>query len=70
MNNIEETLGKIITHKKGHAFKSAWYQEEGFPIVKVTNFTDNSVSSSDLVFVDENIYHSKKEYFLLLAKIW
>lgn len=36
-------LGSLIRHKKGFAFKSKDLIENGHPIIKVTNFTDNSI---------------------------
>ena len=57
-------LGTNVTHKKGNAFKSALFQSAGKPIVKVTNFTDNSISSSGIEYVDDSIYSEKIEFIL------
>ena len=43
MSWSEATLGDFITTTKGYAFKSAWFQSAGVPVVKATNFTDNSI---------------------------
>ncbi len=50
-----ERLGNIVSHKKGFAFKSEWFQLSGVPVVKVTNFTDNSVDLADIDCVSESI---------------
>lgn len=41
----EVKLGELISTKKGNAFKSSWYQETGVPVVRVSDFTDNSIST-------------------------
>lgn len=48
-------LGSYIKTQKGYAFKSIWYQEEGRKIVKVSNFTDDSISADNLVCVSEDV---------------
>ena len=45
-------LGDFITHKKGFAFKSNLYKDTGCPIIRVTNFTGNSISMNDILFID------------------
>src|SRR5690554_7844035 len=48
-------LGELIIHQKGHPFKSKDYQGSGVPIVRVSNFTDNSIDISDLKFVSTEV---------------
>jgi type I restriction enzyme S subunit len=48
-------LGELISHKKGFAFKSNDYVDGGVPVVRVSNFTDDSISRDDLKFVSESI---------------
>jgi restriction endonuclease S subunit len=48
-------LGDLIIHQKGFAFKSVDYQKNGIPVVRVSNFTDNSIDTSDLKYVSEKI---------------
>lgn len=43
-------LGKFITPKKGFAFKSSKYVASGVPIVRVSNFTNDSISNDDLKY--------------------
>lgn len=45
------TIDEHITTLKGFAFKSAWYSEAGVPIVKVSDFTQDSVSSDKVAFL-------------------
>jgi type I restriction enzyme, S subunit len=65
MLNKNTTLGKHITTLKGFAFKSKWYSEEGRSIVKVSNFTDNSIDASGLVCLPENIANQYLKYQLI-----
>jgi len=59
-----ERLGTHVRHKKGFAFKSESLQPSGYPIVKVSNFTDGSISTEVLEYVDEQTYHENIEYRL------
>ena len=43
-------LGKCITTKKGFAFKSSKYVKFGVPIIRVSNFTTDSISNDDLKY--------------------
>lgn len=51
MNGSIETIDNHITTLKGFAFKSAWYTENGVPIVKVSDFTQDSVSPDKVAFI-------------------
>lgn len=66
MNNSQNScfLGDLVTHKKGFAFKSSKFQSDGVPVVKVTNFTESSISLSDLVYVSESHAEEKKSFKL------
>lgn len=46
------TLGKLISHKKGFAFKSQWFKDSGYPVVKVKDLTSDSIDMNDCVFLD------------------
>ncbi|MBA4502990.1 restriction endonuclease subunit S [Marinobacterium marinum] len=48
-------LGDIISHQKGFAFKSKDYLNEGHPVVRVSNFTADSISLDDLKFVGDEV---------------
>jgi type I restriction enzyme S subunit len=46
-------LGDLVETLKGYAFKSSWYCGEGRPIVKVSDFTMDSVDATALVCIPE-----------------
>lgn len=54
-------LGQLIVHKKGFAFKSKDYLEHGVPVIRVSNFTGNSISPTDLKFVSVDISEQNQE---------
>ena len=60
----EIELGAIITTLKGAAFKSSLYQNEGVPVVRVSDFTDDSISDSELVFYPNDEVGKYKKYLL------
>ncbi|HIF9478095.1 TPA: restriction endonuclease subunit S [Photobacterium damselae] len=49
------TLDEIVMHQKGFAFKSKDYIDSGIPVVRVSNFTMDSIDCSDLKYVDQSI---------------
>jgi type I restriction enzyme S subunit len=49
------TLGDCVTTKKGFAFKSSWYTEAGHAIVKVSDFTVDSVCCDSLTRISLEI---------------
>ena len=60
----ETKLGDCIDTLKGYAFKSQWYCNEGLPLVKVSNFTEDSIDTSDLDFIPDEIAKSYLKYRL------
>ncbi|WP_417213528.1 restriction endonuclease subunit S [Alcanivorax sp.] len=66
MNNKRNPvyLGDVVTHKKGFAFKSEKFETAGVPVVKVTNFSDSSVSLSELVYVSASHAEENKKFKL------
>ena len=57
-------LGDCITTKKGFAFKSALYTSRGVPVVRVSDFTLNSITDKDLVYYPVSEYDKYKDYVL------
>ena len=57
-------LGKLINHKKGFAFKSDDYLKEGIPVIRVSDFTHNSISTERLVFVSFLVAKALEQYTL------
>lgn len=48
-------LGDLILHQKGFPFKSQDYVDSGVPVIRVSNFTQDSISIKDIKFVDDSI---------------
>ena len=57
-------LGECITTKKGFAFKSTQYVDKGIPVVRVSDFTLNSISENDLVYYPISEYDKYLDYIL------
>ena len=55
-------LGDHIEYVKGFAFKSKDYTETGIPVIRVSNFTDNSIDIKD-------VYHIPKGRFSEFQKV-
>ena len=51
MEGREVKLGDIITYNKGYAFKSNEYSNEGIMVVRVTDFTLDSICDNAAVYV-------------------
>lgn len=50
MSWTKTTVGEIITTQKGFAFKSSKYVDKGVPIVRVSDYTLDSISDADLKY--------------------
>jgi type I restriction enzyme S subunit len=59
------TLGNHIETQKGFAFKSLWFTDTGRRVVKVSNFSEDSIDDSGLISIPESIAvdYSKYELF-------
>jgi type I restriction enzyme, S subunit len=57
-------LGDFVEMQKGFAFKSDWYCDHGQPIVKVSNFTSDSIDNSNLVKIPFDMAIKYKKYEL------
>ncbi len=57
-------LGDLIETQKGFAFKSSWYRDTGRPIVKVSDFSDDSVNTRLLTRIPEDIAREYLRYEL------
>ena len=51
-------LGDLVSHQKGHAFKSKDYREKGHGIVRVSDFTDRSVDIDSCNYLDQELAHN------------
>jgi len=59
-----EILGELISHQKGSPFKSKDYQESGIAVVRVSNFTEDSIDTKDLKFVNEEVAQDNRKVVL------
>lgn len=57
-------LGEFISTKKGYAFKSAWFSNHGVPVVKATNFTEDSIDVTSLQLIEGHIAAQYNEWKL------
>lgn len=46
------TIGKYVSIRSGYAFKSEWWQETGYPVVKIKDITNNTIELSELGYVE------------------
>jgi len=68
-HDTEVVLGDCIDTLKGFAFKSQWYAKEGVPLVKVSDFSDDSISTENLTFLPEKIAKDYDKYRILTDDI-
>ena len=57
-------LGDLVEMQKGFAFKSSWYCDYGKPIVKVSNFTNDAIDTTDLTKIPFDIAKKYSKYEL------
>ena len=57
------TVGEIVTTRKGYAFKSSKYVNKGVPVVRVSDYTMDSISDADLKYYP---YDEKQNYIFKL----
>jgi type I restriction enzyme, S subunit len=57
-------LEYLVRTQKGFAFKSAWYSEIGRPIVKVSDFTQDSIGTDSLTMIPDEIAERHLRYEL------
>ena len=62
-------LGSLVQTQKGYAFKSSWFLPFGRPIIKVSDFTNDSVNLSNVVFVAEHVASEYLKYELKLGDV-
>lgn len=51
-------LGDLVSHQKGHAFKSRDYREHGHGIVRVSDFTERSVDTDSCNHLAQELAHN------------
>ncbi len=61
----EVKLKNCISTLKGYAFKSAWYVKKGTPIIRVSDFSIDSVNTENLIYVNSDIAKTYSKYALI-----
>lgn len=56
------TIGEYVKIKSGFAFKSAWWKDNGIPVIKIKNINNNTVDFSECSFVSEDKIEYAKEF--------
>ncbi len=59
-----KTIGDYISHQKGFAFKSKWYQETGQIVVRVSDTTENSINKNSCNKIADEIANDYRKYEL------
>ena len=62
MNLVD--LRNYIKTQKGYAFKSKWFIKAGIPIVKVKDFTDDSISKENVDYINDELACDFDRYLL------
>lgn len=44
-------IGEFLNIRSGYAFKSGWWQDTGYPVVKIKNIVNNTIDISNVDFV-------------------
>jgi type I restriction enzyme S subunit len=57
-------LADFAIHQKGFAFKSKDYLEDGVAVVRVSNLTADSIDTSDLKYVSDEVASDKNNFKL------
>lgn len=58
------TLGDYVSTQKGFAFKSKWFVDSGREVVKVSNFTQDSIRPTNLVKISNDLAELYSRYSL------
>lgn len=57
-------LSQLVKHQKGFAFKSAWFQDEGHIVVRVSDTTDDSINVNSCNKISEKLAGEYSSYAL------
>ena len=55
-------LGDLCIVKSGYAFKSEQFSDEGIPVVRIGNITNNGLSLDDAVYFGEEFWEKNQNY--------
>ena len=59
-----ERVGNYAKVKSGFAFKSEWWQEEGFPVVKIKDINEGKIDITNLDYVSQEHTYKAKSFLL------
>ncbi|MBK7128677.1 MAG: restriction endonuclease subunit S [Crocinitomicaceae bacterium] len=62
-------LGELVQHKKGFAFKSAWFESGGVPVVRISDTTENSINLSTCHRINNNLANDLRDYMLKFDEV-
>ncbi|WP_312668060.1 restriction endonuclease subunit S [Tissierella praeacuta] len=57
-------IGDYAKVKSGFAFKSAWWKEEGIPVIKIKNLQNNTIDFNDVGYVESDKIEKAKEFIV------
>lgn len=57
-------IGDYVKVKSGFAFKSAWWQENGIPVIKIKDISNNTINFNDISYVSEDKIDSAKDFIV------
>ncbi|MGO0862106.1 restriction endonuclease subunit S, partial [Clostridioides difficile] len=58
------SIGDYVKVKSGFAFKSAWWQENGIPVIKIKDISNNTINFKDISYVSEDKVDSAKDFIV------
>lgn len=57
-------IGEFLHVKSGYAFKSSWWQDAGYPVVKIKNIVNNTIDTSNIDYVSSEYTQKIPEFKL------
>ena len=58
------SIGDYAKVKSGFAFKSAWWEERGIPVIKIKDISNNTINFNDISYVSEDKVDSAKDFIV------
>ena len=58
------SIGDYAKVKSGFAFKSAWWEESGIPVIKIKDISNNTINFNDISYVSEDKVDSAKDFIV------
>lgn len=57
-------IGEFLHVRSGYAFKSSWWQDTGYPVVKIKNIVNNTIDTSNIDYVSPGYTQKIPEFKL------